>query len=86
MEIIVDNIKCNGCATSVKNKLMKLHGVQDVVVDVEKGLVSIDGLEEERRTEAIDALASMGYTEPGKGNMIDSAKSYVSCMIGRVQS
>jgi copper chaperone len=86
MEIIVENIKCNGCATSVKDKLMKLNGVTAVEVDVANGIVKVDGIEDGRRDEAIDALASMGYTEPGTGNVLDAAKSYVSCMISRINS
>jgi copper chaperone len=86
MEIRVENIKCNGCATSVRDKLMKLNGVTAVEVDVANGIVKVGGLDDGRRAEAIAALASMGYTEPGAGNVLDAAKSYVSCMIGRINS
>ena len=87
MEIQVENIKCHGCANSITGSLKKMHGVQDVNVNVENGTIAIDGKEEElNRDEIIAKLRSMGYPEPGKGSGLTTATSYVSCMIGRVKA
>ncbi len=87
MEIQVENIKCHGCANSIKGSLKKISGVDDVNVDVENGTISIEGKDEElNRDEIIAKLHSMGYPEPGKGSGLTTATSYVSCMIGRVKA
>jgi len=43
MEIRVENIKCGGCANSIKNGLMKIDGVIQVDVDIEHGSIQIGG-------------------------------------------
>ncbi len=43
MEIRVENIKCGGCANSIKNGLMKIVGVIQVDVDIEHGSIQIGG-------------------------------------------
>jgi copper chaperone len=80
----VDNLKCSGCATTVTNTLSDITGVKSVHVDPAAGTVEAvihDGVS---RDLIAKKLASLGYPEEGKGNILHSAKSYVSCMIGRV--
>ncbi|MBK8668736.1 MAG: heavy-metal-associated domain-containing protein [Saprospiraceae bacterium] len=86
MEILVENIKCGGCAHSIKSGLMKIKGVKDVEIDIEKGLVDIAGVDEDAREVIVSKLQAMGYPEPGKGTGLTTATSFVSCMIGRVTS
>jgi copper chaperone len=86
MEIRVENIKCHGCAGSIKNGLSNLNGVKNVNVDIENGIVSIDTDETVDKEKIISKLHSMGYPEPGKGSGLTTATSFVSCMIGRVTS
>ena len=84
-EIIVENIKCNGCANSIKKGLEKLH--EGVVIDViiEEGKVQLQSEEAIDTKPYISALHGMGYPIPGEGNIVKTAQSYVSCMIGRMQ-
>ncbi|MBK9563805.1 MAG: heavy metal-associated domain-containing protein [Saprospiraceae bacterium] len=84
MEIKVENIKCHGCAGSIKNGLSKMHGVKDVNVDIENGIVSLTTDETTDKHQIVSKLHSMGYPEPGKGSGLTTATSFVSCMIGRV--
>ncbi len=42
-KFLVKNVKCGGCATAIKEALMSLHGVTDVVVDVPAGSVVVEG-------------------------------------------
>jgi copper chaperone len=86
MEIKVENIKCNGCAHSIKTGLMKIDGIKEVDVDIEHGSIRIDGMENLDRDIITSKLHSMGYPEPGKGSGLTTATSFVSCMIGRVTS
>jgi len=86
MEIKVENIKCGGCAHSIKTGLMKMQGINDVDVDIEQGIIHIDAHDQIDRDAIVSKLHSMGYPEPGKGSGLTTATSFVSCMIGRVTS
>jgi copper chaperone CopZ len=41
--IMVENIKCQGCANTIKNALLKTASIHQVTVDVEQGQVVIEG-------------------------------------------
>ena len=87
LSIQVENIKCGGCANSIKKGLMDEAGVLTVAIDVENGMVSIDGENLDR--DAIAAhLLKMGYPESGSVEGMKAAtakaKSFVSCAIGKV--
>jgi copper chaperone len=89
LSIQVENIKCGGCANSIKKGLMDEAGVSTVAIDVENGMVSIDGENLDR--DAIAAhLLKMGYPEIGSVEGMKAvtakAKSFVSCAIGKVSS
>jgi copper chaperone len=89
LSIHVENIKCGGCANSIKKGLMDEAGVSMVEINVERGMVSIDGENLDR--DAIAAhLLKMGYPESGSVEGIKAAtakaKSFVSCAIGKVSS
>jgi copper chaperone len=89
LSIQVENIKCGGCANSIKKGLMDEAGVSTVEIDVENGMVSIDGKDLDR--DAIAAhLLKMGYPESGSVEGMKAAaakaKSFVSCAIGKVSS
>ena len=87
--IAVENIKCNGCASSIRSKLTEQELVQTVDVDVEQGEVRVEG-NPERRDQVVNALAGMGYPEVGSVEGLKAAaakaKSFVSCAIGRIDN
>lgn len=87
--IEVENIKCGGCANSIRKSLMKDERVSAVEIDVENGKVSIDG-EQAARDDAVKALAGMGYPEVGSVEGLKAAaakaKSFASCAVGRMSS
>jgi len=85
--LVVENIKCGGCAHSIVSKLSILEGVNAVQVDVEKGTVCFESISEQ--VEQVKAkLADMGYPEQGTLEGLSSvgakAKSFVSCAIGKM--
>lgn len=43
VELLVENVKCGGCATAIREGLLTLRGIQEVAVDIESGAVSIYG-------------------------------------------
>ncbi|WP_017925193.1 MULTISPECIES: heavy-metal-associated domain-containing protein [unclassified Thioalkalivibrio] len=87
MKIEVENIKCGGCASSIRKGLMQVEGVTEAKVDVEGGAVEVQAPDSAR--EAVAAkLASMGYPEVGSVSGLRSAsakaKSFASCAVGRM--
>ncbi len=87
--VSVENIKCGGCANTIRTKLELVEGVETISIDIESGCVTIDGDETQRET-VIVTLLKLGYPETGTTEGIASAKakakSFVSCAIGRLNS
>lgn len=80
----VENIKCGGCAGTIISKLKEMPGVQEVEIDIESGKVAVTG-KELSRIELGQKLHKMGYPPAGSDNdIITKAKSYISCMTGKV--
>lgn len=87
MRIEVENIKCGGCASSIRKGLLALDGVRGVEVDIEAGAVEVEA-DTALRTDVAGKLAAMGYPETGSVQGLRSAgakaKSFVSCAVGRM--
>lgn len=82
MKLLVNNIKCGGCAKTIENQLNNIANIQNVEVNVEEGSVSFTGADESK---VKAKLKSLGYPlADDKNSMIDQAKSYVSCAVGRM--
>ncbi len=82
-EIFVENIKCGGCMTSIKQALEKIKGITKVEIDKEEEKISLTG-DYYKLSEVIDSLNSMGYPQRGDNSLFKQAKSYVSCAIGKM--
>ena len=87
IEIVVENIKCGGCASSITENLLQQDGVKLVEIDIESGTVLIDG-DIGLRDSYAEALSTLGYPEQGTlqgiGLVGAKAKSFVSCAVGRI--
>jgi copper chaperone CopZ len=85
-EIIkVDNLKCQGCAKTIRRELTWIGEVISVDVNVETSTVTVDYAGKNRMRQVfIDKLRKLGYPEEGTGNLNQRVKSYVSCAIGRL--
>lgn len=85
--IAVDNIKCGGCANSIRQKLAKINGILTIEVDVQGEIVIITS-GHDVRIEAIETLNSLGYPEKGQSEGLSAlkskAKSLVSCALGKL--
>ncbi len=60
MKFKVANVKCGGCATTIRDGLMSLPGVVEVVVDVSRGEVEVKGDALERDV-LVAKLIALGY-------------------------
>lgn len=82
-EIFVENIKCGGCMTSIKNALEKIKGIIKVDINKDEEKISLTG-DQYQLSEVIDSLNSMGYPQKGENSLFKQAKSYVSCAVGKM--
>ncbi len=81
------NLKCGGCANTIKKGLLAVEGVNEVTIDVESSMVSIDSNESSVLELVKKKLSSMGYPEVGDSNtVLHKAKSFVSCATGKMSS
>ena len=87
-QLSIDNMKCGGCANSVKKGLQSFPEVGEVKVDLEKGEVEVEYNDAFPLEKIKEKLLSMGYPEKGSLEGFDkfttNAKSFVSCAIGRM--
>lgn len=84
--IQIENLKCGGCAATIKKGISTINGVNDVAVDVENSMVTID-TENANLVEIKEKLSKLGYPEVGdKNTVLHKAKSFVSCAVGRIES
>ena len=79
------NLKCGGCANTIKKGILIIDGVTVVTVDLESSLVTIDTKEDSVLTKVKNKLSMIGYPEVGDSNtIIHKAKSFVSCATGKM--
>ena len=64
VELLVENVKCSGCATAIREGLLTLHGIHEVAVDIDSGTVSIRG-EGYNDKEIHTKLNDLGYPVRG---------------------
>ena len=88
-EISVENIKCGGCAGTITKKINIIDGVNGTEVDIEAGIVKVDGIDGLQET-LTSNLLKLGYPESctaeGIAAVKAKARSFVSCAIGKINS
>ena len=83
--IIIENLKCHGCANTIRKGLSRIEEVGNVDIDIEGSSVKIEYEgENNMRKVFIEKLRKLGYPEEGTGKLNQQIKSYISCAIGRV--
>ena len=81
------NLKCGGCANTIKKGVLSVEGIDEVSVDIETSKVSFNSANETITNLVKDKLSKMGYPEAGDDNtIVHKAKSFVSCATGRMTS
>jgi len=86
----VINVKCGGCASTLKEKLFEEFGKVEVNLDVNPREITLDIAEDKIETLGV-YLKGLGYpfiTE--KMGFVDGssakAKSFISCAIGKINT
>jgi copper chaperone len=84
--VTIDNLKCSGCATTIVQSLGHLSGVFNVDVDIDHSIVNVEA-NDRAFIAAKQKLDQLGYPESGTASglhgAVATAKSYLSCAIGR---
>jgi len=83
--IQIENLKCGGCAATIKKGMLGIDSVKGVDVNVETSEVQISH-EKDVVSEIREKLSKLGYPERGdKNTVLHKAKSFVSCAVGRLE-
>jgi len=81
------NLKCGGCANTIRKGILTIEGIDEVTIDIENSKVSFNAISESITILVKEKLSKMGYPEVGDDNTIaHKAKSFVSCATGRMTS
>lgn len=86
----VHNVKCGGCANTLKSSLKEEFGEVEVNLEVEPRKVTLD-IEDDKIETLKLKLRSLGYPLTsdelsGFQKATTTAKSFVSCAIGKMNS
>ena len=82
----IENLKCGGCAATIKKGILAIHGVENVDVNLEESSVSITSTKNNLQEVKIK-LSKLGYPEIGdKNTVLHKAKSFVSCAVGKIEN
>lgn len=83
--IIVQNLKCGGCARTITNKLSDMEKISEVEVFPNTSTVSFTYEESNDVMRVKDKLKDLGYPPVDSKNTIAlKAKSFVSCATGKM--
>ena len=87
MTVEIENLKYGGCENMFLKGLMSIRGVAGVIVDHAQKAVVLEA-DTKQRPQIVAMLLGMGYPEKGSVAGLDkgiaTAKSFVSCAIGRI--
>jgi copper chaperone len=85
--IIIANLKCGGCETTIKKELMKIEGVKTVDINAEMDAVTLSHEGNVKRDVFTKKLRKLGYPEATEKNgLLLKLKSYQSCMMGKIEN
>lgn len=86
-QILVQNLKCGGCASTITKQLSLLKDVKNIQVNPQTSMVAFEYDIEKTLFEVEDRLKQLGYPAEGDNNSYFSkAKSYFSCASGKMNS
>lgn len=85
ISIIVQNLKCNGCAKTIINKLSTLKNIANLQVNIDESSVSFQFLNDKDVEKVKAQLMALGYPSIDNANSFSSkAKSFISCATGKL--
>jgi copper chaperone CopZ len=83
--IIVQNLKCDGCARTITDRLSDLENISEVKVITDTSTVSFAYEDSGDALNVKDKLKDLGYPSiDSKNSLASKAKSFVSCASGKM--
>ncbi len=83
--IIVQNLKCGGCAKTITSKISELENISEVKVEPDTSMVSFTYQNTNDALIVKDRLKELGYPSvDSKNSLASKAKSFVSCATGKM--
>jgi copper chaperone CopZ len=83
--IIVQNLKCGGCANTITNKISEIENISDIHIDIDESRVSFNFIKDSDALAVKDKLKTLGYPSIVDDNsLVSKAKSFVSCATGKI--
>ncbi len=83
--IIVQNLKCGGCAKTITSKLSAVENITDVIVDVAASRVSFMHENLNDALQVKEKLKVLGYPSvDSKNSLTAKAVSFMSCATGKM--
>ena len=84
------NVKCGGCAGTLKKSLLENFGVVEVNLEVEPRQITLD-VQDNQIESLRKKLISLGYPMSDENldtiqKITTTAKSFVSCAVGKMDS
>ncbi|MFO7745718.1 MAG: heavy metal-associated domain-containing protein [Psychroflexus sp.] len=84
-KIIVQNLKCGGCANTISKNLITLEDISDINVNPEESSVAFRYTHESSLQSVEEKLKHLGYPVIGDANTyLNKAKSFISCATGKM--
>ncbi|MBT8187977.1 MAG: heavy-metal-associated domain-containing protein [Croceitalea sp.] len=85
--IPIQNLKCGGCAHTIKEKLLLLEPVKEVRVHIDESTIELFSNLDLEVPLIKKVLSKMGYPPLDEQNDLGKkVKSYVSCAVGRMKN
>lgn len=82
-KIIVQNLKCNGCANTIRKKIAHAD-VSDININIEESTITFQYSNDNTIVSVEEMLLKAGYPKEGDANATTTkVKSFVSCAIGK---
>ena len=83
--IVVQNLKCGGCANTITTKLDQIENITDINIDVDNSIVTYSHNNDADAKMVKDKLKTLGYPAiDDDNNLVSKAKSFVSCATGKL--
>ena len=83
----LQNLKCQGCESTIINQLLTIDGIKNIALDIPKSELILIVQDESVLEKTKKKLSKMGYPVEGdKNNLIKKATSYVSCAVGKLSN
>lgn len=82
----LQNLKCEGCSSTILKNISKRKGVSNAIVDVNCNSLEFEAVEDFDLQPIKNDLLHLGYPVIDEENPLSAkVKSYLSCAIGKLQ-